>query len=458
MAARPSGIVSRRALLALAAAGALGGCSPRAGARRPAVGATPGTGTELYLGNGTTAADAAAFGRFDRSIAPVSADSAVALRAQNRMPFWAVARELQPAVYAQSWRTRLYPLDEALHLDNFQPATVLAGALGAFTVHGQVCGMPLSATPLVLAYRPAAFAAAGVAPPAAGWTFADLAAAGDAPLAAAPALRAQGLYGPFPPLLGTNTVPVTSGSGRTVTVPLFGALTNGLLTQAFVAGYGGWLVKDGRFSLTNPGAVQGLSALTAFATRYGAPDRRLQRSAGGSAAGREGAAMDFVLYPSVPPAGWRYSRLPRLPVAPAIPVQLEGMRLIAESGNGLPAAGIPTAPPAITAATVQFAVWQYGRQAGTLGPTLAAPVLADAAVQARYWSAPEQAAHVQPGIGDWAHYLVAYQDWPGLGAGPPVAFQLFDLMSRSSALRATTPSDLEPLLATLERSLNAAYA
>jgi len=128
------------------------------------------------------------------------------------------------------------------------------------------------------------------------------------------------------------------------------------LWSGFVYGNGGTLLADGRFDLTNAGAVGGLVRLGDICSRYG-----------GAGVSCNAAAMDFAPYPayessmyvSVPadsglPPGWRYARFPKMAQA-VIPTDLYGWRLFPSDERTLQSGTDGAAIDGL----LQFCLWYY---------------------------------------------------------------------------------------------------
>jgi len=443
--------LSRRAVLQAAAAALLArtaGCSllaPQASLPQPPP-------TSIFLDDGASPAVASAFAAFDPAVVPIVARQTAPLRRSGKMPPWAVqwAYTNPPEIVPAS----PHPLNLALRLLNFDPASLVPGALEAFSAAGQVNAMPISAEPYGLLYQPAVFAAAGVAPPTPDWTFEDLAGACAAIQLVVPQLAGLGIYGPLPPLVGQASIPVVfrnGGRSEHFEFQVEGTLNDGLLIQAFAAGYGGWLAQGGSYDFTNSGAVRGLTALANLARQYGAPAGDLPHSLSAQNSFRNGAAMDFGLYAQGAGSRWRVSRLPRLPLLPVVPAQLTGIRLAWETSTGrISTTGTHEAPDQAVMALVQYALWQYGQVRATPAGNLPAPVLADAALQAAYWSAPLRKNSGGPGTADWPHYLFLYQGWPPVPKLDPIG------MLYAAVSQAASGGDLVSALTAAEGTLNRA--
>jgi len=367
------------------------------------------------------------------------------LRSLKRMPNW----RLEPASPDQPLAPGFAALDDILRRANFDPASLLPGAMTALAIGGAQYAMPVSAAPYGLLYQPAAFAAAGLAEPGPTWTLDQFAQACAAVQTALQAKRLPTFYGALPPMFGSSTfATVTIDGFAAATGTVSGALSDGVLASAFAAGYGGWLGTGSQFDFTNPGALTGLASLVELAQTYGAPVGFLPQTFAAKGTYLNGAVMRLAAFGDFVP-GARWARLPVLPRRAAVPVKLSGVQLTYEAYSGAVDPTDPgrNPPAAALEAVVQYAQWGYARAKGNPSGPIPPPVLADAAVQAGFWAAQGGGASA---LGDWQNYLVFRGQWPPVANVDPAA-TLFGALSAAAA-----GQDLQVALAAAERQLNTA--
>ena len=369
------------------------------------------------------------------------------------------------------------PLDAALRAANFEPSALLPGTLEAFAgAGGDHYAVPAYVGAWAVQYDPQVYAEAGLKEPAPDWTIDDFEHDCAAIASAIASGKITRLLAVLPPLVGMHNAP----KGRTTPV-VPGEFRHAALWGAFVEGFGGTVTSDGRFDLTNTGAVTGLQRMVDIATRYGAS---------GPAPRVPGFSASFVWHPAtttgwgaigwadpsspyaltfVPTAqelgmygtpmaakGWQWARFPILPVRNVVPLQVTGST-VNPSGQGWFVAGgaPPQAPSQSLTALADFALWwyhQYHTTPGLIG--LPAPVLADAAVQRAYWSASGQAPGY-PAVGDWQRFAVVEAGWPLVpGASSTSPSPVFDALTQAAEQR--TP--ICKLLPQATQKLNAMVA
>jgi len=307
------------------------------------------------------------------------------------------------------------PVDPAIRQLNFQPSTLVAGAFAAFAGgDGAHYGMPAYGGPWGVQYDRQVFQQLNLAPPAPGWTIGDF----EDACAAIGAGIANGdlphLQAPLPPLVGEYTL-ATGGPTKDPAAPQlpgFGEFNDADLWGAFIQGFGGTAVSNGRFDLTNSGAVAGLQRMVDIAARY-APPPSTPPVVGAYAMAFSATASFGGAGPSIVPlrGSLDWARFPVLPVSPVIPFKVAGFsvastaegRVLFETTGGSP----PGTPTGALMAVVEYAMWYYGQNHAA--STSAPPVLASA--QAGFWG-----AHARPAgyasVGDWRHFRVVEAGWP----------------------------------------------
>jgi len=376
----------------------------------------------------------------------------------GRLPQWGVAVEtpFQPP------RT-FVSLEPALKRANFNPAELVPGALAAFTdPSGAVFGLPVSVQPQAVLYSPAAFQAAGLTAPKSEWTVADFETACAVIQGAAKAGRLpKPFYGPLPPLAGRSKIPMAGGG----TLIWYGGLSDPGLWGAFALGFGGSVARQGRFDLTDPGAVEGIGRLVDIARRYAAPQKDVPQTEPQRTVVQQGAVMTFQLYKGLPaPKGFRYARFPQLPVRPVIPTTPQGVGLVHALGVGSWSQNyaVKAVTPEDEDHAVQYVLWSYSVARGqTQLPTLPPPPLADASLQTGYWAAPARAANGGDAVGDWRNDVVVEAEWPQTGpAGRSAPFldRTADIVLAALTQAVFDNAPVASVLADATKQLNAAAA
>jgi len=159
-------------------------------------------------------------------------------------------------------------------------------------------------------------------------------------------------------------------------------------------GFGGTVVGDGQFRVTDPATVEGISNLVDLGRQFAVSQ---------ADALTRGFAIAFALYRPEPlPSGWRWARLPRFPVQPVIPTVSVAQALAYAAPTPAPA---PDAPDVRAAA--EYLLWWYTPDATTLLIAEGSPpALADPTVQTRYWRG-------KPGaVGDWQNFRDCFSGFP----------------------------------------------
>ncbi len=336
-------------------------------------------------------------------------------------------------------------LNEAMRLSNFEPRALLPGALACFSdVGGGVYGLPVAVHPIYVLCSVQALEASGLpVPPPASWTVEDFAAACLAVDAATRAGKRTGVIAALPPMVGKVRVGAATYSG---------SLAMSALWTAFVLGYGGSIVRGGRFALDNPGAVEGLARLVSLAREYGAPSADLLTFNTGGL--RPGTAPAFWFLPylgeGVPGPAWCAARMPRFPVRPVVPADAEGVTLVRPAGGTGYTTSYTQAPPAAALrAVVEYALWRYGiSRANPSGSYLPPPVLGAAAAQRGYWEAQAKRAPGLGALGDWQQYVFTGAGWPSVA--PRVTAVMYQALSEA----VTNGAHLATLLAAASRKMN----
>lgn len=348
----------------------------------------------------------------------------------------------------------------ALRRANFDPSQLMPGALQAFSnARGDAYGLPLQVQPTGVLYNTAAFRAAGLAPPAADWTIDDFESACAALQGASRAGRLpKGVYGALPPLAGRSTIHTKTGGH----LFWYGALSDPGLWGAFALGFGGSVVRQGRFDLTGTGTVQGIGRLVDIARRYGAPANALPQTQADWTSVQQGAAMTFLPYTSTyTPKDQRYARFPTLPARPVIPATPRGVGLVKALAMATWTKSFPpaTVPPEAEDAAVTYALWAYSvaRQQTQL-PTVPPPPLADAAMQQAYWSSPARRANGGDQVGDWRNVAVVEAAWPATGDSTTFLGRTADIMLTALTQAVFQNADVAAVLADATKQLNTAAA
>lgn len=318
-------------------------------------------------------------------------------------------------------------LESALRAHNFDPSILIPGSMGVY-VHGHhTVALPFAEIPWAVLWRPQAFAAAGLRPPSPEWTFAQFRDACVALKGVAASGRVRGLKGALAPLV-TDLQRTRPGRPKGY---FFGALGYPGLWQGFVWGFGGTLVSNGRFRITDSGSVAGIGALVDLAREFAVSQ---------ADALALGFALWFTLYrPSGTPPGWRWARLPRFPVRPVVPTASVAQSL-AYNRHTTPA---PAPNSRELLAAVEYLLWWYSTAATSVliaeGPP---PALANPEVQARYWRERTDGAAV---VGDWQNFRDCYAGFPWVP--DKVVFAALDQVIAGSA-------SLPSALGTAEKQMN----
>ena len=354
-------------------------------------------------------------------------------------------------------------LNGVLRAMNFDRAALLPGALEAFTMQGRTTALPTSVMLAGVRYRPEAFRQAGAPQPSPDWTLTEFQAA----LARlAWTIRhgtLPGYLAPLPPLVGfrrfTINSPQTSShtaggltvtSGGPVTETWQGNLFNGYVDiwAGFALGFGGSLVRDGAFTLTNAATLRGFQAAVELALAFGAGQRDVPAS---PAAVQRAATAYPVRFSAAytgtpPPPGWSWARFPRMPVYPVVPAAPLGIEL-----TGAPNL---TPPAAALQAVVRYAQWRYALARRDPGfPGLLPPILLDVRAQAAYWRAALQRgeASAGAGAGAWQDYALVQAGWPATGGTDPA-----DVVRAALTAAVTGKTPLVQALRDAEDTLNRA--
>ncbi len=330
---------------------------------------------------------------------------------RSALPGWGVSLST-PFVPPATYR----PLNAAMRARNFSVGSLAAGALAAFATPAGQYGLPVACLPTGLMYDVQAFADAGLTVPAGDWSIDVFEGACAALHGAIRAGRLTRFYGVLPTMIGHSQWTDKSGNAHYV-INWTGQLTDPNIWGAFVLGYGGWMVRNGRFDLTNRGAVRGLDRLVQIVRQYGSNEKYIPRSQGDVHRLWSGAVMRFVSYRGAPaPTGFRYARFPGLPVRPVVPAQLQGVEpaKMGPGGRGWFPAYVPKDIPfRALEATVAYAQWVYRvvRTSPQL-PGNVPPVLADGRVQQAYFGAAQRLRDGSHSIGGWRDYVYVQEGWP----------------------------------------------
>lgn len=341
---------------------------------------------------------------------------------------------------------------------NFDPSVVLPGALEAFMARGVPYGLPVGVTPMGISCNPRAFTAAGVTLPSPGWTLDDFEATCAALAAAIQAGRVQGVIAPLPPLVGHSEW--TVGQARYL---WDGEMLRTGVWGGFVLGYGGTIVTaDGRFDLTNQGAVQGLTRLVEIARAYGAPQRYVPRNIRAGQTLDAAAAMRFQPFQqSGLTATLHWVPFPKPPARAVLPATLTGVApaMVFSCGGYLEQLQPSAVPVEALEATALYARWVYALAAAHPSlPGMPPPVIADDRAQNAYWTLNSAGAS-GPAV-DWGSYAFVEAGWPLTGpagslAGPgdsEAQWLVFQALTEA----VVQGSPLPALLAATTRRLNAA--
>jgi len=339
-------------------------------------------------------------------------------------PFW--VQMLDAPLVATFYQ--FAPLDSDLRALNFNPALLLPGSVEPYVRKGQTLALPFSEIPWAVRWRTDAFAAAALQPPRPDWGFADFRNACAALQALSASGRLRGLHGALAPVV-TGTPAIPAGGHPAHAGPVYvGALSYPGLWQAFVWGFGGSLVANGQFHLTDPATVRGLSALVELTRDFAvSPADALAGS----------YAMALSLYqPGGLAANWKWARLPRFPVDPVIPTVSVAQGLATTDHPKPPAADLVTA-------TAQYLLWFYTAEATALLVAAGTPpALAGAAVQTEYWARRQG----DGAVGDWRNFRDCYAGFP---------FIPFATMYSAIDQVLAGAVDLRSALATAEQAMNA---
>lgn len=466
-----TGSVSRRRLLLTLAGAILAGCGTRSPGRQASTGPSSapvarGRSTTVSTPLNSGAAPITLGARF-AFLVPAGVFSAYE-RTNPKVRF-ATTPAAAPPRYSLGTPFTSYDLGgwadltEALHTLNFDPAVLFPGALAGWTYNGRIRALPYAQYPLGVQWRRDVFTKAGMAPPAPNWTYDDFRKTCAQLQAMAASGRFKGLSAAVGPIAmaprGTlHTQPQSSGvegsyngpstaAGLALFVP---ALLWSGLWQSFVWGFGGSVARHGRFSLTAPQTVAALQQLVDLAREYSLPGRYISSlstkttGAAWEAEIRSMFAMRFAQYDgggSALPTGWEWTRLPRFPVDPVIPV---GSYAVAVGATGAGAPPPPDAPE--TLAVARFGNWlDSAAGVAVTAPSGLAPALATAAVQRQFWTGPYPRAAAS--IGDWQHFRSMYDGFPVVPTATSVERAISD------AVEGTAP--LATALAQPEKDLNA---
>lgn len=185
-------------------------------------------------------------------------------------------------------------------------------------------------------------------------------------------------------------LPPPKPSARGHAIPVGSLMLPGLW-QAFIWGFGGSIIADGKFELTDPATVQAIEALLAL-QGYAAP------ATGG------GHALAFQLYQPAPlPAPWTWARLPRFPVNPVVTTVSYAQGVVGNPGE---------VPPDVLAAAVTFMLWLYEPAAVSLAAGQGdPPVVASASAQPAYWTHKPDGGGA---VGDRSHFRDCYDGFPSV--------------------------------------------
>lgn len=285
---------------------------------------------------------------------------------------------------------------------NVDPGVLLPGILAAATwANGQIAGVPVDFGVELLAGDPQRLRAVGLqAPPAAGWTVAQL-------QGAVSVLAQHGAL--FGPQLGLASYRAQAGSAWV----------------GFALGYGGSPFGVGRLTLTQPKVLEGL---TAYAD--------LLRVTWGRTLPRLPPSLQFEVFSGVDAqqadphgAAW-LARFPRTPVAPVVPAQV----LCA------------TVKPPQLATGAEFAVWLVSEQGQHSLTAIGFPAVRVGVADRRSWLRAEK-FRVSP---------ANLRFPPGTFTSPEV--QGFFLTPRITSALAQPPATRLGLLRSIEAALNAYLA
>lgn len=452
--------VSRRALLG-AGLGGLAGLGAAACARlvpgpRPP-GCAPASRTVLAVPLADQA-QLAAFAASAPGVDPIASATVQEALREGVDIVW-LAEPAQPGWPGNWW----VPLDEAMHRMNLDlgAAGLLPGLTALFQDDGSSFALPAYVQPLGLQYMPAAFAAAGIAPPGPGWTLADLQAAVAPIQRAVDAGLVVGCSGALPRMLDPSG---------------FDLLSSEAVLLGFILGHGGEVVTATEaYDLTGDGAVLGLAAAlglakvqaqsrpsagahpamnlvpyTGFATSVALAE--YQAAAAGIEIVR-GPSRSSASPPAPPTPVLRWARTPLWPVRPVVPATAAGWGLGDARNADFPGMPRPaTVPAAAVDALVAFCRWWYAADPGPEPPVVGGKP------QAAYWSAAGQANPGASAVGDWPQYAYVGAGWPWLyPGGMSVGTAIHDALLAAAAAGGGAAA-LRAQLAQASSSLNASVA
>ncbi len=326
--------------------------------------------------------------------------------------------------FIASGYVQMAPLNGALALEQVNTRNVLAGGMAAFTIHGQVLGVPLSVVPCAVGWRRDVFAAAGLPPPSPYWSWAEFVNACNVIQGLAQAGRLGEVKWALGPMTGTFS---TQAAGRTIAT-WGGAATTPGIWEAFALGFGGVVASGDKFDLTSSGVVRGLREFVNVTRRFAMPARLVPtKDVAAVDSMPDWYAMAFSVFaPQIGPAQrvagvpqfdsrWEYARLPVFPVRPVVTVGFLG-------------AGLQYSPPPGSHTTLAQALETNARAIGIgsrflswlVGPRAQAmiaasglpPVLSNG--QDGFWTRQKNGK----AVGDWRRFVYFAENWPVL---PPPA-------------------------------------
>lgn len=324
--------------------------------------------------------------------------------------------------YLGAIKAELAPLDSALKTNQFDAGSLLPGARDAFAVHGQTVGLPLAVQPCAVMWRPDVFSEAGLQTPDPNWTWADFVSVCNvlqSKIASGDLKTIQWALGPM-----TGQYNVAEG-GKPLT-QWWGASHIPGLWQAFVLGYGGEAVVNGRFALANAKVMQGLEQFVSVATRFSLPTSQVPTTPAGMQNFTERYALAFSFYvpdvgppgPSLAPSytkGWQFARLPRFPVRPIVTTSFLGdclAYLPSSDAATVDFSQALTQQAADVDAGTDFLTWMYSPAAQSiLTGNGFPPVMADGEAQRGFWQRMRRDIRV---IGDWENFVYYADGWPNV--------------------------------------------
>ena len=349
----------------------------------------------------------------------------------------------------------LLPLNAALAALNFNPNTIVPGAMEAYRYGSAQVGLPVAQAPIGIRWRRDVFRAAGLAAPTPDWTINDFVAACVEIKTMIPTGRVRGLDGVLPPL-GMYGAKLKNGTFASFS----GALAEPAWWIAFALGYGGDLVTRGRVRL-NGAAIRGLARLVDIARQFGDTTVVYAQTAPMADTFPLKYAMMFDVWasargvdvalttPMYPPPGpvltfgknWAWARLPRFPLRAEITTVLDGEGLQPSAHAVYHESSLHTA--------VQSLVWLNRAQARpSLDAAGVPPVVTSTKVQKDFWSrqAPDDRQ-----VGEWSQF-VPYASALPLPTG--IASEMWSPLLRAIA----RPASLPGLVREAEHRMNAAIA